>query len=144
MVETVIDASILVKWYIQEIDSDRALLLRDRHINGELRLAAPVLIFYEALNALRYSGQFSTKELKEIALSIQNYGFALYGPEKNAPEILLDAAEDNRITVYDSAYVALAMNLETELITADQRLIDRLVGDYAKHVKHLRAIEGRK
>ena len=139
-----IDASILVKWYIQEIDSDKALLLRDRHVNGELRLAAPALIFYETLNALKDSGRFSAKELNEIALSIQNYGFSFYGPEKNAPEILLDAVEDNKITVYDGAYVALAMSLETELITADQKLLDRLVGEYAKHVKHLRVIEERK
>jgi hypothetical protein len=31
-----------------------------------------------------------------------------------------------------------AMSLETELITADQKLIDRLVKDYTKHVRHLK------
>ncbi|MGI0078841.1 MAG: hypothetical protein ACRECH_04385 [Nitrososphaerales archaeon] len=45
-----IDASVLVKWYVQEADSDRTLLLRDKHVNGELQLC-PALISYETLNA---------------------------------------------------------------------------------------------
>ena len=138
MVKIVIDASVLVKWYVGEIHSDKALVLRDKHVNGEVDLAAPVLISYETLNALKYTGLFSTKELKEIAISIQNYGISLYGLEGRTTELTIDAVEKNDITVYDGAYLGLAMSLGAEFITADQKLIDRLRGDYAKTVKLLR------
>jgi predicted nucleic acid-binding protein len=141
MVETlVIDASVLVKWYVEEVHSDKALALRDRHVNGDLQIAAPALISYETLNALKYTGLFSTKELKEIATSIENYDISLYGLERKTAELTLEATEKNDITVYDGSYLGLAMSLETELITADQKLIDRLVKDYTKHVRHLKTI----
>ncbi|MGI0080613.1 MAG: type II toxin-antitoxin system VapC family toxin [Nitrososphaerales archaeon] len=133
-----IDASVLVKWYVQEVDSDKALVLRDRHVNGEVELAAPVLISYETLNALKYTGLFSNKELKDIAVSIQKYGISLHGLERKTAELTLDAVEKNDITVYDASYLGLAMNLGTEFITADQKLIDLLAGNYSKTVKNLR------
>jgi predicted nucleic acid-binding protein len=137
MAKIVIDASVLVKWYVREVHSDKALVLRDKHINGELELAAPVLISYETLNALKYTGLFSNKEIKQIAASIQNYGISLHGLEGKTTELTLDAVEKNDVTVYDGAYLGLAMNLGAEFITADQKLIDRLKGDYAKIVKLL-------
>ncbi len=133
-----IDARIIVKWYVQEVDSDKALVLRDKHVNGELQLAAPVLISYESLNALKYTGLYSSKELKELAVSIQNYGISLYGFERKTAEWTMEAAEKINVTVYDGSYLGLAMNLGTEFITADQKLIDRLEGDYAKLARHLR------
>ena len=135
----VIDASILVKWYVNEADSDKALVLRDKHVNGELDLAAPFLIIYETLNTLKYADLFSGRELKDIAVSIQNYDILMYSLEGKTADLTLEVAEKNNITIYDSSYVGLAMNLGTEFITADQKLIDKLTGDYAKLAKHLRA-----
>jgi predicted nucleic acid-binding protein len=137
MEKVVIDASVLVKWFVQELDSDRALVLRDKHVNGEIELAAPILILYETLNALRYTGLFSSRQLKEIAVSIQNYGISFFGLEGKTGELTLDAVEENDLTIYDGAYLGLAMNLEAELVTADHKLVARLGKDYAKRVKLL-------
>jgi len=43
----VIDASTAAKWFLEEEDSDRALSLRDAHIDGRIELTAPDLIVYE-------------------------------------------------------------------------------------------------
>ncbi len=137
MAKVVIDASVLVKWFIQEVHSDKALALRDKHVNGELELVAPILISYETLNALKYTGLYSNKELKEIAVSIQNYGISLHGVERKATELMLDAVEKNDITIYDGAYLGLAMSLGAEFITADNRLVARLNRDYGKIAKLL-------
>lgn len=137
MALTVIDASVLVKWFVEEPDSDKALLLRDDYINGALQLAAPSLIVYETLNALRYTHLFSTRELKEAATTIQNYGLSLHGPERGSIEPAIEAAEKNDLTVYDGSYLGLAMELGADFITADKALIDRLQGDYAKIAKEL-------
>jgi predicted nucleic acid-binding protein len=96
-----------------------------------------MLITYETLNALRYTNLFSTGELKRIAGSIQNYGLSLRELDKETAEITLEAAERNDITVYDGSYLGLATKLKTEFITADEELVRKLKGEYAKIVKHL-------
>ena len=47
MIEIVIDASVVVKWFIEENDSDKALLLRDRFIDGKVELYIPILLYFE-------------------------------------------------------------------------------------------------
>jgi predicted nucleic acid-binding protein len=126
-----------VKWYISETDSEKALGLRNRHVNGELRLSAPTLIVYETLNALRYSNRFSAKQLKDIAISMRGYGLSLYGFAERVAELTIEAALKNDITIYDASYLALAQSLGVHLITADRRLVDCLTGNYAGIAKQL-------
>jgi predicted nucleic acid-binding protein len=139
MASAVIDASVLVKWFVKEPDSDKALALRDRHVNGDLRLAAPSLIVCETLNALRYTRLFSTRELKDASAAIQSYGLSLHGPERQTAELAIEAAEENDVTIYDGSYLGLAMELGTDFITADKELVARLRGDYIKITKQLDA-----
>ena len=40
-VEVVVDASVIVKWFVEEEGSDKSLKLRDRYIEGEIRIIAP-------------------------------------------------------------------------------------------------------
>jgi predicted nucleic acid-binding protein len=133
----VIDASVLVKWYIQENDSDKALLLRNEHVNGEILISAPALISYETTNALKYSNLFSTSQLKEIALSIQSYGLSLHAFDGETAELAIEASQKNDITIYDGSYLGLAKKLGVEFITADQKLINKLTEEYARTTRHL-------
>jgi len=49
MREIIIDASVVVKWFIEENDSDKALLLRDRFIGGKIELYVPTLLYFECI-----------------------------------------------------------------------------------------------
>ena len=60
--EVVVDASIIVKWFVEEEGSDKSLKLRDRYIEGEIRIIAPELMIFETLNALYYNRLFSGEE----------------------------------------------------------------------------------
>lgn len=42
----VLDASVAVKWFIEEEDTDKALLIRKRYIERALDLIAPDLVIY--------------------------------------------------------------------------------------------------
>jgi len=64
--ELVVDASIIVKWFVKEERSNKSLKLRDQYIEGEIRLIAPELMIFDALNTLYYKGLFSEEELKQI------------------------------------------------------------------------------
>jgi len=60
----VVDASVVAKWYLEEEYTEKALKLRDMHVNGEIELTAPELLLFEVLNAIRYSGVFPVGELR--------------------------------------------------------------------------------
>ena len=144
MEEVVVDASVVVKWFVEEENSDRALWLRDRYIDGEIRILAPELMIFEVLNALYYKKLFSESEMKEISESLEAYSFTLYPLKGEYAEKTLEVAFKNGVTVYDASYIALAMIKGTCMYTADEKLIRKLKKGYLKYVKNIREIAHRR
>jgi len=73
--EKVVDANIIVKLFLEEEFSSKALQLRNDYIRGVITIAVPSLLEYEVLNALKYSDIYSVEELKEIGTASNKYGF---------------------------------------------------------------------
>lgn len=126
----VIDASVLVKFYVPEILSGRAERLLTDVEKGHIDLSAPDLIYAEAGNIL-----WKKQRLKELTRSeveeITSTSAILSLPlkvEASRPLIplALDIAMAYRITVYDAIYVGLTKVYETTMITADRKLVDVL------------------
>lgn len=134
----VVDASVVVKWFVEEY-SEEANLLKDAYVSGLLDLAAPALLPYEVLNALKYSGHFGEDELKEVASILEDYQITLYIIEGDLGSKTVEIAMRKGLTIYDAAYVALADKLKTVLYTADEKLI-RKVSD-ENLVKHIADLE---
>jgi len=42
--EIVVDASVVVKWFVEEEGSEEALKLRDGYIDGEVEIAVPLQV----------------------------------------------------------------------------------------------------
>ncbi len=133
------DASVIVKWFIEEEHSDMALKLRDMHVNGEVHLVAPELLPFEVLNAIRYSDLFTLEEIKAIADSLLSYGIELYPLEKELAEKAVEIAVKRDITVYDASYIALARKLNTVFYTADEKLLERL--EEKEPLRHISSIK---
>lgn len=129
-----VDASVCAKWYLDEEYSDRARLLRDAFVKGQIAITVPSLLFYETLNALRYSRAFDEKELPVAADSLSKYGFEVWEPrgEIYREAARLSLAQD--ITVYDAAYVALSEHLRALFYTVDKKLLDR----FPRRARHIR------
>lgn len=136
MTDIVVDTSVVVKWYLPEQHHEAARALRDTYLEGEIDLFAPELLPFEAINALRYSGQFDPDQLTAAAQSLSEYGIDFVS-FRNAGSVA-DIATDLDITVYDAAYVALAERLDTTAYTADETLLDDIQVEYSDHVAHIR------
>lgn len=121
--KAVVDASVVVKWFIEEEYSREARLLRDAYVDGILDLAAPELLPFEVLNALRYSGVYGEDELKEIATALDDFQLELFRLEGRLALYTVEIAMRKGVTVYDASYVSLAKLLGTVLYTADEKLI---------------------
>jgi len=136
--ELVVDASVVVKWYVLEPDREEALRIREDYIDGQVELAAPALMPFEVLNAVRYSAdQLEVERLMDVAESLSLYGFRLYRLKGEYARLTARIALENNLTIYDASYVALAERLNTTLYTADERLIEALSGEYRGRVKLL-------
>jgi len=99
----VLDASVVVKWFVAEEGTEEALRIRKRYVEGEVEVIAPELILFETLNALRYKGLFTESEVRRMTESLDAYGFDLFSLRwEYAAQAIKVEFEDN-ITVYDTA-----------------------------------------
>ncbi|MBF0099055.1 MAG: type II toxin-antitoxin system VapC family toxin [Magnetococcales bacterium] len=122
----IVDASVAFKWFVAEKDSPLAISLL---MSGQ-SLYAPVLIIAEVCNVgwrVWQRGEITDEQLQIISLRIGEPFSKLAGLSQLAPR----ASEISRILkhpAYDCFYLALAEAENAPLVTADVRLISRLVG----------------
>jgi predicted nucleic acid-binding protein len=117
----VVDASVALKWYLSEHDSEAALALLT---SGE-RLIAPDLIVAELCNAawrLIRRGELRAEQLAIIARGVADAFATLHGSGSLATRSAAIALELDH-PVYDCFYLALSETRNAPLITADRRLI---------------------
>jgi predicted nucleic acid-binding protein len=123
--EFVVDASVVTKWFIVEPDSDEAIGLRDDFATGRIKLTVPTLLFYEVVNALRFSGVLKENELGLAAKSLSRYQFGMWRPRGKLLELSAELSLKEDLTVYDACYVALARRIDSKVITEDQELLSK-------------------
>ena len=124
----VMDASVLIKFYVPEILSDRAERLLAKVEKKDIDLLAPDLIYPEAGNILwKKQGlrELTRSEVEEIADAILSLPLKIEASRSLLP-LAVDIAIAYGITVYDALYLSLAKVYETTMITSDRRLVDVL------------------
>ena len=120
------DASAATKWFLNEEDTEKALALRDAHIEGDLSLTAPDLIVYEVANALNYHPKLSDGDLDASMKALLELELDLVPPSVEFCSHIADTARKLAISVYDASYIALSDMAATNLITADRKLHEKI------------------
>ena len=124
--ELVIDPSVAVKWFNPELLSAEALELRSLHVKDQVHFYAPELFLYEVINALRWNPEFNKNDVVDASKSLIEI---MISYRKILPEEALEIAYKYNLTVYDASYIALARNLGSILITADDKLRKQVQGE---------------
>ncbi len=141
MKQIIVDANVVVKWFIDEIDSIKAKILRDKFVEGEIELLVPSLLYFEVLNALKYSKLFNQDELSDAGESLDNYGFIAVPIKKDIREQMIKVAVEHEISIYNASYLGITIVKEGILCTADEIIIKKLPMKLKKYVKKLSDIE---
>jgi len=118
---SVLDASVILKWFVDEEDSVQALRIRDEFYNGNREIIVPDLLLFEVSNALRYNPSFTVEEIKEAMRTIFDVGVEIITPTYSLLASAIELAKKLDVTCYDAVYLALAADLDFDFITADEK-----------------------
>lgn len=126
-----VDANVAAKWLLPAAGEgllDQANHLLALHVRRELQLLAPDLIGAEIGNVLWKAVRRNRISQAEAENSLRRFN-DLAIQVIPASDLLVQALQIAVIcdrSFYDSLYVALALTTKTELVTADERMVNAL------------------
>lgn len=138
MKRVVLDASIALKWFLKEEDTDIAEVLLERIKRKEIEVDVPQLFFFELANVIKTKTKSTSQDVLEAINKI--FSLKLSG-EKINKKLLVKAnfyAQKYDLTIYDASYLALAKTLGVNLITADEKLKKRARLKFVKSLGDLK------
>ena len=127
----VLDASVAAKWFLPaagESLTHEALQLLRRYTNGQIRFIVPDLFWAEFANILWKAvrqGRCTKNTANAAIATIKDRNLPTVPSQTLLAQAFTIAAAFDR-TVYDSLYVALAINAKAEFVTADEKLAHAL------------------
>jgi predicted nucleic acid-binding protein len=121
------DASVAVKWFVEEEDSRSARRLRELFQQGTIDLDAPSLLTYEVGSALRFHpvARFTPRQLRGVTESLEGLQITRE-PNDREWATTFTLSLENPISIYDAVYVAFAVHGRSQMVTADRILTTRL------------------
>ncbi len=132
MKRAVLDASVVLKWYLSDEDHGQpALDLLNRYLSGDLEIIAPTLLEYEVMNGLVVA-QRQGRLHEEVTISAIE-GFLDLGIKivsvLNLYSRILHFCRVYTRSAYDASYLALAEAEQIHFITADENLYNAVKKD---------------
>ena len=121
----VVDASVVVKWLVTEEWSDES----SRLLDAGLTLIAPELVFAEASNALwamHRRGDLSRDDLSDATDLLRSAPLSVPVSMRRLAAGAVRLAVDLGHPAYDCYYLALAMQEQYPVVTADARFHERV------------------
>jgi len=134
----VVDASVVVKWLVREAYSEEAAALLD---SGST-FVAPALVFAEAANALwamRRRGDIAADDMADAVETLRAMPVAVPVTMPQLAAAASRLAVDLDHPVYDCFYLALSVQTQYPVVTADRRFHDKVrahpyLSDRIEHV----------
>ena len=138
----VVDASIVVKWLVKEEGSDEAASL----LEAEAALIAPELLFAEVSNALwamHRRGDIGGEDFAEATDALRAAPVGVPFSMRQLAAASARLAVDLDHPVYDCFYLALAVQEQYSVVTADARFHEKVRSHpyLSDRIMHLAALE---
>src|SRR2546426_9597304 len=115
--ELVIDSSSALKWFSEEEDTDKALLLKEKHVQGSARLWASDLLYYEVTNALHFKPAYDEPRLVAVVESLFDSPLNVHRTDPKILQRASSIASNGEVTVYGAVPVARPEMMGTACIS---------------------------
>jgi len=116
----ILDASVIIKWYFEEQDSEKTIRIRDLYRNYIIEIIVPDLLYYEITNAIRFNRNITAREKIRIIKNLFEINLETKVLDTQDFIDALNSADKYDTTIYDTIYYILAKKLNGKYITADQ------------------------
>ena len=123
-VSLVLDASAVVKWFVEEDESSEMRRIRDLYLKGRVVIHIPSLLLIELANALRYVKGLTPTDVANAVEALRALRLNIVD-DTEVLEEAIETAFNTGITVYDAIYVALAKTTDSKLVTYDAELLNK-------------------
>ena len=123
-VSLVLDASAVVKWFVEEEESNEMRKIRDLYLKGKVTVYVPSLLFVEFANALRFVKGLTLTDVVNAVKALNLLRLNVVS-DLDILDRAVELAFKTDITVYDAIYVALAKITNSKLITYDTELLNK-------------------
>lgn len=120
----VVDASLAVKWLVEEDDSDKAHAVLQSWVAQDITRIAPYLMPFEVANVLHrrvLRGELNVGDSTRMISRLLESSLELQQPPGLHVRALQLSSQLNQSAAYDAHYLALAESVGCELWTADER-----------------------
>jgi len=129
----VIDSSAVLKWFFRQNEENPHLALkaREKHLNYEIILCAPELIYFEVINTMVFRIQdemLLANNLKSLLIT----NIEIFYQDEESTLTATRLARKYGTTFYDSSYLYLAIKNNAKLLTYDKKIIDAAVSEGIK------------
>lgn len=121
MTEVVLDASVVLKWFVPTDEPGRAeaRVLRDEYRVGRLVVVVPSLLFLELLNVAGRRWGWDEAALLGLAAGLEDLRFEVFEPGPSTVATWVARG----LTAYDAAYVAVAEERGIRLVSDDRTVL---------------------
>lgn len=134
----VVDASLVVKWFVPEINAEAAR----KWLEASHDYVSPDLLFAEVGNVVwKKVGrkELSEAEARQLVKDLPRLAVETVATRSLLQDALAVALTAG-ITAYDAMYLTLAVRLETQVITGDQRVVEK-VARHQPLAGHIRSLQ---
>ncbi len=125
MEKIILDASVVIKWFTQEVGSEKALKYLYLIKESKRYLILPQLFFYEIGNIL-ISKQASMKDAIYVITQLNNLPIEQEPTGHSSFRKVFQNAQELKITFYDASYITLMQQEDCEFVTADKNLYEKV------------------
>ncbi len=121
----VLDTSVAVKWFADEggVEQAKAVRLFEAFEHGQCKLRTTELLFFEITNALMFSYKLSSSAIVESLHFLQKLSIEVEPLNWATLTEAIEIASACGATIYDSYFLAVAIDSDSVLITADQAFL---------------------
>lgn len=135
MTEVVLDASVVLKWFVRREEPGRteARALRGAYEAGGLVVVVPALLYLEVLNVAGRRWGWDADALLRLVAGLEDLGFELADPALAS----VAAWTARGLTAYDAAYVAIAEERGIHVVSDDRVVLD-VAGPLARPLASVR------